>query len=88
MATQLTNREILAFKLDHLSDSEIEELAEYVSIMETMRRAQRQPHDFEDELVASLSAAYENRRAQQVFEWDAVRQRADTNPTRARAANR
>ncbi len=88
MATQLTNREKLAFKLDHLSESEIEEINEYVSIMETMRRAERQPHDFDDELIAALSSAYENRRAQQVFEWDAVRQRADRNDTQARAAHR
>lgn len=87
MATQFTNREKLAFKLDHLSDSEIEEVVEYVSIMETMRREQRQPNEFDDELVASLSAAYENRRARQVFEWDAVRQRADIGTTQARAAH-
>ncbi|MBL8206180.1 MAG: hypothetical protein JNM09_18235 [Blastocatellia bacterium] len=88
MATQFTNREKLAFKLDHLSDSEIEEVVEYVSIMETMRREQRQPNEFDDELVASLSAAYENRRARQVFEWDAVRQRADIGTNQARAAHR
>ena len=88
MAKQFTNREKLAFKLDRLSDSEIEELAEYVSIMEMMRREQSQPNELDDELIASLSAAYENRRAQQVFEWDAIRQRADASPLRARAANR
>lgn len=92
MATQFTNREKLAFKLDHLSDSEIEEVVEYVSIMETMRREQRQPNAFpnafDDELIASLSAAYENRRARQVFEWDAVRQRANASPTQARTVQR
>lgn len=80
MATQLTNREKLAFKLDHLSDSEIEEINEYVSIMETMRRA---PTADDDELIATLSSAYENQRAQQVYEWDAVRQRAESGTARA-----
>ena len=76
MAKQFTNREKLAFKLDYLSESEIDELVEYVSSLETMRHDVLPPTDFDDELIASLSAAYENRRAQQAFEWDAVRQRA------------
>jgi hypothetical protein len=86
MAKQFTNREKLAFKLDHLSESEIDEIVEYVSIMETMRHKSAAPPDFDDELMASLSAAYENRRAQQAFEWDAVRQRAGATQNRARAA--
>ena len=87
MATQLTNREKLAFKLDHLSDSEIQEVTEYISIMESMRR----PHHanaFDDDLVAALSSAYENRRAQQVYEWEAVRQRSELAATQVRAAHR
>ena len=88
MAMQLTNREKLAFKLDHLSETEIEEVAEYVSIMETMRHDQREPNDFDDELVTALSAAYENQRARQVLEWDAVRQRAESRPSNAQAAHR
>jgi hypothetical protein len=87
MAKQLTNREKLAFKLDHLTDSEIEEVVEYVAIMEAMRREQRQADAFDDELIASLSAAYENQRAQQVFEWEAVRQRASAGVLKVRAAH-
>jgi hypothetical protein len=85
MAKQFTNREKLAFTLDHLSESEIDEIVEYVSMMETTRH-DSSPPDFDDELIASLSAAYENRRAQQAFEWDAVRQRAGSIQNRARAA--
>ena len=33
----------------------------------------------EDELVSSLSNAYENRRARQVFEWEATRRRVTEN---------
>ncbi len=76
MAKQFTNREKLAFQLDHLSESEIDELVEYASTLETMRHEPSPSADFDDELIASLSAAYENRRAQQAFAWDAVRQRA------------
>ena len=88
MATQLTNRENLAFKLDHLSDSESEEITTDVSIVEAMRRAAPPSEAFDDELVAALISAYENRRAQQVFEWDAVRQRSELTAIKARAAQR
>ena len=32
----------------------------------------------EDDLLTSLSNAYENRRARQVFEWEAIRRRAES----------
>lgn len=32
----------------------------------------------EDELLSSLSNAYENRRARQVFEWETIRRRAES----------
>ncbi len=86
MAKQFTNREQLAFQLDHLSESEIDELVEYVLSLETMRHAASPSNDLDDELIASLSAAYENRRAQQAFEWDAARQRAGSGTNRVRAA--
>ena len=86
MATQLTNREKLTFTLDYLSDSEIEEITEYVSLLETIRRASHQPDAFDDELVAALSSAYENQRAQQVYQWEAVRQRSELTALKVRAA--
>ncbi len=76
MAKQFTNREQLALQLAHLSESEIKEIVEYVASLATTRHEQRLANDMDDDLIASLSAAYENRRAQQVFAWDAVRQRA------------
>ncbi|MBD0327600.1 MAG: hypothetical protein ICV68_14280, partial [Pyrinomonadaceae bacterium] len=42
-----------------------------------MRRATAIPGLWEDELVALLADAPENRRARQVFEWEAVRRKAD-----------
>jgi hypothetical protein len=35
----------------------------------------------EDDLLSSLSNAYENRRARQVFEWETIRRRAESNAT-------
>jgi hypothetical protein len=77
MSRHLTNRERLTFKLDHLSDTDVQEVLEYVSIMESMKREAAQPDAAEDELLALLSASLESRRARQVYEWDSVRKRAD-----------
>ncbi len=89
MSKRLTDREKLLFKLDHFTDSEVEEVLEYVSIMEAMKRERRQDDGLsdhrldglqdllDDDLLASLSVALENRRARQVFEWEAVRRKAE-----------
>ncbi|HEX7997801.1 MAG TPA: hypothetical protein VF528_05380 [Pyrinomonadaceae bacterium] len=77
MAKRLTERQRLALKLDSLNDSEVNEVLDYISIMESMRRATAVPGLWEDELVALLADAPENRRARQVFEWEAVRRKAD-----------
>ena len=78
MAKRITERQRLAFKLESLTDSEVKEVLDYVSIMESMRRANAgQAGAWEDELIALLSDAQENRRARQAFEWEAVRRRAE-----------
>lgn len=77
MAKRITDRQRLALKLDSLNDSEVNEVLDYISIMESMRRATITPGLWEDELVALLADAQENRRARQVFEWEAVRRKAD-----------
>ena len=77
MAKRITERQRLALKLDSLNDSEVNEVLDYISIMESMRRATAVPGLWEDELVALLADAPENRRARQVFEWEAVRRKAD-----------
>jgi hypothetical protein len=88
MGKRLTNREKLLFKLDHLSESEVQEVLDYVSIMESMKRERAQPELLEDELLTSLSAARENERARTVFEWDAVRRRADVRASAQHYARR
>ena len=39
MAKRITERQRLALKLDTLNDSEVVEVLDYISIMESMRRA-------------------------------------------------
>ena len=77
MAKRITERQRLAFKLESLTDSEVREVLDYISIMESMRRARSLPAVWEDELVALLAETPENRRARQAFEWEAVRRRAE-----------
>jgi hypothetical protein len=87
MAKRLTERQRLALKLDSLNDTEVVEVLDYISIMESMRRASLLPGAWEDDLVALLADARENKRARQAFEWEAVRRRAErrasTLPVRA-----
>jgi hypothetical protein len=75
MAKRLTNRQRLAFKIETLTDSEVSEVLEYISMIEAMRRPQNTLID--DDLVNFLAEAPENQRARQVLEWDRVRRRAD-----------
>lgn len=86
MAKRLTERQRLALKLDCLNDTEVCEVLDYIAIMETMRRAAATSGLWEDDLVAMLSEAHENKKARQAFEWEAVRRRAErrasTTPAR------
>lgn len=77
MAKRLTERQRLALKLDLLNDSEVVEVLDYISIMESMRRATALSGGWEDELISMLADARENKRARQAFEWEAVRRRAE-----------
>jgi hypothetical protein len=82
MAKRLTERQRLALKSENLTDSEVREVLDYISIMESMRRAAITPGVWEDDLIAKLADAPENKRARQAFEWESVRRRAER-----RAAN-
>lgn len=88
MSKRLTDRECLLRKFQQMTDREIEDVLDYVSLMERANHQQRQrdtPNNpklaqgqlTEDELLVSLSNAYENRRALQVFEWESARRRAE-----------
>jgi len=77
MAQRLNDRDRLSFKVSSMSDSQVSEVLEYISIMESMGTQQRMSDGFEDEVIALLADATENRRAQIVHEWDRIRRRAD-----------
>ena len=89
MSKRLTDRERLLHKLQQMTDSEVEDILDYVSLMERtiQRHAKRDgardsknvfgSANSEDELLVLLSTAYENRRALQVFEWETARRRAE-----------
>jgi len=78
MAKRITERQRLALKLEHLSESEVHEVLDYISIMESMRRAAASmPATWDDELVSLLADSEENERARQAFEWESVRRRAE-----------
>jgi hypothetical protein len=77
MAKTLTQRQFLALKLDVLTESEVQEVLDYIAIMESMRRSRTLQSTWEDEVLSVLADARENRRAQQAFEWEAVRRKAE-----------
>jgi hypothetical protein len=77
MARRITERQRLALKLEHLSDTEVHEVLDYISIMESMRRAVSPTAAWEDELISLLAESKENERARQAFEWESVRRRAE-----------
>ncbi len=77
MAKTLTQRQFLALKLDVLTESEVQEVLDYIAIMESTHRSRTLPSIWEDEVVSVLADARENRRAQQAFEWEAVRRKAE-----------
>ncbi len=86
MARRITERQRLALKLEHLSESEVHEVLDYISIMESMRRAASHPTTREDELVSLLAGSKENERARQAFEWESVRRRAERKAALSLAA--
>ena len=89
MGQRITERQRLAIKLDALNDNEVREVLDYISIMETMRRAKVAPALWEDEFISLLADSRENMRARQAYEWEGVRRRAERraaaaiHPTRA-----
>jgi len=77
MAERTNDREKLVARISALTDVEVAELLDYVTIMETMRTQVETPGVFEDELISMLVNSRESKRARTVFEWERVRRRAD-----------
>lgn len=89
MSKRLTDRENLLHKLQQMTDNEVEDVLDYVSQLERAkqrqgergggrdRKASQHNPTTDDELLMMLSTAYENRRACQVFEWEAIRRKSE-----------
>ena len=84
MANNANQRQSLALKLEGLTESEVGEVLDYVSLIESTRRSPTSPLSLDDETLAALVDARENRRARQAFEWESVRRKVE----RRAAANR
>ena len=77
MVKRLSQRQLLATKLDFLDDSEVRELLNHIALIESMRQSASTMSTGEDDIVTRLADARENRRAQQAFAWEAARRRAE-----------
>jgi len=77
MANTTNPRQFLASKVEALSETEVGEVLDYISTMESTRRAKITSAGLDDEVVMALADAQENRRARQAFEWEAVRRKAE-----------
>lgn len=77
MGERMTNRQLLKSKAESLTESELKEVLDYITIMESLSEQATKPDLFDDELLNLLADALENRRARVVSEWDRVRRRAD-----------
>lgn len=77
MANIANQRQFLASKLEALSEAELGEVLDYVSVIESSRRPKSGTSAFDDDVVTALADARENRRARQAFEWEAVRRKAE-----------
>ena len=77
MANTPNQRQFLASKLEALSESEVGEVLDYISTMESSRRSKTASLGLDDEVVMALADAWENQRARQAFEWEAVRRKAE-----------
>lgn len=77
MADTVNKRQFLALKLEALSESEVGEVLDYISVIESTRRSKPTTPTFDDDELSALADARENRRARQAFEWEVVRRKAE-----------
>ena len=79
MGKPVSQRQLLAVKLEALNESEVCEVLDYISTMESRpaRMVSPSPSTGDDEVLTALADARENRRARQAFEWEVVRRKAE-----------
>jgi hypothetical protein len=77
MAKRITKRQLLGLKLESLDDAEVQEVLDYLAVIETLRRPRISSSAWQDDIVELLAEAQENKRARQAFEWEVTRRRAE-----------
>ena len=63
-------------EIDKLNESDRAAVLSYISEFLPSKKKDSQENPINDELIVSLSSAHENRRAQQVTEWEQMRRRS------------
>lgn len=63
----------VASEFDKLNEHETAAVLGYITTLLSSRKPKSKEIPLNDELIVSLSDAYENKRARQVFEWERVR---------------
>jgi hypothetical protein len=63
----------VAREINKLNETETSAVLNYISTLLTKRISKLKENQSSDDLVVSLSDAYENKRARQVVEWERVR---------------
>jgi hypothetical protein len=81
MAKRITKRQLLELKLASLSEAEVQEVLDYLAVIETLRRPRIAPRASQDDIVELLAEAQENKRARQAFEWEVTRRSAESRGT-------
>ena len=76
MGKSVSQRQLLAVKLEALNESEVREVLDYISTMES-RPIRTAPAAGEEEVLTALAGARGDRRARQAFEWEVVRRKAE-----------
>lgn len=67
------NKQNIAVEIDKLNEKETVAVVNYISQILSNRIAKSKENQSNDDLIVSLSDAYENKRARQVFEWERAR---------------
>ncbi len=63
----------IAGEIDKLNETETLAVVNYISQLLSKRISKQSENPANDDVIVSLSDAYENKRARQVFEWEKVR---------------
>lgn len=81
MSKRINKRQLLELKLASLSEAEVQEVLDYLAVIETLRRPRISPRALKDDIVELLAEAQENKRARQAFEWEVTRRSAECRLT-------